>query len=609
MRRCACISLICCALLTPGVHSARCMPSSAHGYQTTLLHPPRLIWKRVIPGQVIIKLGPGRTDHAVIYTSAIDTYTFTGPTAASIFDLTNGLQGWHVQVPSAAGSDMSGDTCWYVVAPQVSQSGDVGTEPERPFSVLAAYNWKDGSEAWRTSIWYGEPLLTASGVVLHSHSDGSGRGATVLALDAATGLECWRKSGRDIGGMYAANNLIYLYNEQLDSYGPAYDPAGDYLNGYEPKTGKPVHRFRFFDGISLNGRLVSFAWIERARVFVGTYAMLSTGTQIEEVRAFDPTGKLVWNRRHTGEFQAADGALICEDEGQHPTGNPDYDIASGIIGLDPATGHVLWRRSDLEFDEIFVWNGVTVARITDTLIGIDPRNGKTAWMLPLTVPRQNRNSVLRASNSGTHPPPDPDVSIRVYGPYLAVAEGKRADHSAGLRVFSFDLSKTKCPQAHSRTHKPPKHESEYQYGLNIWTHKLKSSDGYAQWSADGRALAVSFCRGNDKNRLLVLRRGKRVLDWNGSSFLAGEPIYKMAWSPDDRRLLIHIPPSEGSWDEHTGPLWCIDMATGRHRLIYRHVTYFSWIGRNTIRYRYKIWGVTGHPFGYGPEHLNVVRVR
>ena len=161
-------------------------------------------------------------------------------------------------------------------------------------------------------------------------------------------------------------------------------------------------------------------------------------------------------------------------------------------------------------------------------------------------------------------------------------------------------------RVHSHGYKTPTKDLEFQYGLNIWTHKLKSSDGYAQWSTDGRALAVSFCEGNDKNRLLVWRRGKRVLDWNGSSFLAGEPIYKMAWSRDDRRLLIHIPPTEGSWDQHTGPLWCIDMATGKHRLICQPATYFSWIGSNTIRYRYKSWGPTGHPVG--PDHVRVVRV-
>ena len=170
-------------------------------------------------------------------------------------------------------------------------------------------------------------------------------------------------------------------------------------------------------------------------------------------------------------------------------------------------------------------------------------------------------------------------------------------------------------RAHSHTSRMLKQDPEYQYGLKIWTHKSEKSQkpkGWQvqeQWSADGRALAVSFCRGNDKNRLLVWRKGKLVRDWNGNDFLAGEPIYGMAWSPDDRRLLIHIPPSEGSWDSHTGPLWCIDMATGRHRLVYASATYFSWKGPNTIRYRYKEYGVPYHPFGYGPEHLNVVRVR
>jgi hypothetical protein len=151
----------------------------------------------------------------------------------------------------------------------------------------------------------------------------------------------------------------------------------------------------------------------------------------------------------------------------------------------------------------------------------------------------------------------------------------------------------KRPWGHRLTRKMLTNDPEFQYGLDVWTHKLNSSEHHkgcpadVQWSADRRALAVYFCQGNDKNRLLVWRRGKRVRDWNGNSYLAGEPLYKMAWSPDDRRFLIHIPPAEGSWDLHTGPLWCIDMATGKHWLIYRPATYFSWIGSNTIRYRYK----------------------
>jgi hypothetical protein len=175
-------------------------------------------------------------------------------------------------------------------------------------------------------------------------------------------------------------------------------------------------------------------------------------------------------------------------------------------------------------------------------------------------------------------------------------------------VSQSNTSRAFLQRIHSRTHKTPTRDSEFHHGLDIWTHKSKSSqDDNAQWSADGRALAVFFCRGNDRNRLLVWRKGKRVRGWNGSSFLAGEPAYKLAWSPDDRRLLIHIPPSEGSWDTHTGPLWCIDMRTGRHRLICGSATYFSWIGSYKIRYHYYVWD---RPVpGGNQEQTRVVRVR
>jgi outer membrane protein assembly factor BamB len=129
-------------------------------------------------------------------------------------------------------------------------------------------------------------------------------------------------------------------------------------------------------------------------------------------------------------------------------GTPDYDAESGIIAVDPATGHTLWRRNDVEYAGLIAWNNSIVVRTSSVLIGLDPESGKTLWNLPLrAAPMRptSRGRGLWASAYVAHngkarlvkvPPRPSEFTVRSYGKYLVVGESKRPDHSTGLRVYT-----------------------------------------------------------------------------------------------------------------------------------------------------------------------------
>ena len=281
------------------------------------------------------------------------------------------------------------------------------------------------------------------------HYDGSGKGNTLFASDAVTGDERWKHSGRDINGIFAVNNLLYAYDESLENYGPNRDPAGEYLNGYNPLTGAWVQRLLFSPGYSPLSSLSALAWLPQHELLIGTYQMYSVGIQHVELRAFYSAGKLAWSRPHIGTFQVINGLLVCQNSRQiGVNGESNYDVESGIIALDPATGHTLWRRDDIEYRGLTVWNGTVVARTSSKLIGLDPQSGKTLWNLPLRAGPKRVTSRDKAPRAGRYitrngktrwvdlPQQPSEFSVRSYGKYLVVGESKRTDKAAGLRVYA-----------------------------------------------------------------------------------------------------------------------------------------------------------------------------
>src|SRR5262249_49715743 len=102
---------------------------------------------------------------------------------------------------------------------------------------------------------------------------------------------------------------------------------------------------------------------------------------------------------------------------------------------------------------------------------------------------------------------------------------------------------------------------------------------------------------------------KRALDFNGHRFLQGEPLYSMLWSPDNRRLLLHIPGAQGNYDTHTGNLLRVNLASRSINLIEVGVTHAKWVGSRTGSYRYRPWLATPELPHVGPEKHGTFKFR
>ena len=158
----------------------------------------------------------------------------------------DGRRGWHGSpgLPTTAIADAQR---WYAVIPLPLPSADLRQVKPGDFRAeSAAYDWASGREALRIPARRGQRLspspawcfIRGRTAADGPDADRDGRGCT--------GQERWHRSGRDNHGIFAANSLLYTYDESLDDYGPGHDPAGEYLNALDPATGKSVQRFRFY---------------------------------------------------------------------------------------------------------------------------------------------------------------------------------------------------------------------------------------------------------------------------------------------------------------------------------------------------------------------------
>jgi hypothetical protein len=144
-------------------------------------------------------------------------------------------------------------------------------------------------------------------------------------------------------------------------------------------------------------------------------------------------------------------------------------------------------------------------------------------------------------------------------------------------------------------------------GRVLFSRRLRRGYVQLQWSNNSRSLAIFNIQGEtpDVNRLLVWSRGKRSLDLignvTGNGFLAGEPLFSMLWSPDNRWLLLHIPGAQGNYDFHNGALWCVNVGSRSVRLVNSSATRAKWTGSRSVSYWYRPWLALPESPHLGPE--------
>jgi hypothetical protein len=128
-------------------------------------------------------------------------------------------------------------------------------------------------------------------------------------------------------------------------------------------------------------------------------------------------------------------------------------------------------------------------------------------------------------------------------------------------------------------------------GQTIW---MRSVEFLAEikWSPDHRALALldspPASPGQSWLRLIVWRAGHRVKEFRTiPPLLEFDGIPHVAWSADNKRLLLLGARTQGSGDAGLYSLWCFNVSNGRARKLTAYadrVTRAEWLGTRRIRF-------------------------
>ncbi len=122
----------------------------------------------------------------------------------------------------------------------------------------------------------------------------------------------------------------------------------------------------------------------------------------------------------------------------------------------------------------------------------------------------------------------------------------------------------------------------------IWTRRT-TDPGLIRWSPDRAALAVvdeRVWQGDDRYELLVWRNGERVRRIRFlPPFRRFEIVRDLIWSPDNQRLMLLGPYSEGEADQGFNRLWCLRLQDERAQLLSNEaVTQARWTRATRVRY-------------------------
>ncbi|MEN1678581.1 MAG: PQQ-binding-like beta-propeller repeat protein [Planctomycetota bacterium] len=208
-----------------------------------------------------------------------------------------------------------------------------------------ASEWTDASYLWQTElggVGHGSPVL-GGGKVFATTGDPATGESELVALDAATGAEEWRR--RQPGGerhLHAMNSYA--------STTPALDDERVYLTGATPDgvycaayshAGEELWRRPLGPYISSHGFACSPVVDE------GIVYLADDHTQESSIIALDAaTGEIAWRaERPAGDKSAYATPLLTTAGGRRVL--VTQSKAAGMAGLDPATGESLWRLPEV----------------------------------------------------------------------------------------------------------------------------------------------------------------------------------------------------------------------------------------------------------------------
>jgi outer membrane protein assembly factor BamB len=386
---------------------------------------PRLVWQAILAGQETVTLGPSGAGRIAVFAEPrlrVENGVYVPQSMQmKAFDVKGGSVTWRKQLLGGDLRSTADNERVYVKLqlPLVSYD-DFDFKPGDLKYEIFAFRWSDGRAKWRAPCPNGANPLAWSGRVYYDGREDNRANNSLVALDAATGQQQWRQPSHDVRGLFPVRGELYAYNEDRD-------PEGEYLNTIDPATGQTVQRLLFYPLFRSATHVSALAWLPQPRVLVGAIEQNSTpGTEAYQIRALDSQGKPAWDCPDTGRFSVVGGILVCQGYSPPVTETQRTQGPHGLIALDPANGRQLWRRSDLANDargvegNLGAWHGVAVVLQGGRLYGLDPRTGKTVWMVD-AIPPHKTPSVTTA---------------RIVGDVIVLAASGAADRSAQVRAFA-----------------------------------------------------------------------------------------------------------------------------------------------------------------------------
>lgn len=249
---------------------------------------------------------------------------------------------------------------------------------------LLAWDWASGKLLWRASAEPYYQRLVADGKRIFW----VGTDRAIVAADAATGKILWRLPPSTLQISFRTPTAVVegsLYCESVRN-------GGQYLSAVNTRTGAILREGKYNPTQASGYELQRLLWSPQDRLLFCQEGINGAGVNVRMIRAITAEMKIVWERRTTAAIALAHGVLVCEDGKQPPPNSIFYQ--TGLVGLVPATGRVLWRKTSSD-DLTGVWQGYVVVRRTrrnrdphlysQTVIGLRPRDGKEVWSLPVGV--------------------------------------------------------------------------------------------------------------------------------------------------------------------------------------------------------------------------------
>ena len=428
--------------------SAAAQPGWSHASRNTSgvspmrLRAPRLVWQASLAGRETVRIaGAGSGKIAVLAEPRprIENGVYVPHSIQlAAFDVKTGAPAWRKEILGGDLRTVADDSRLYMSlqGPQVSYDTFDFHEDTVWFQIVT-FRWSDGRMGWQVFSRDTRNMLVWKGQLLYDIRSDNYLHTWLIAVNAATGEQQWARSEvpddtetgkthwkmtrNEINGLFAARDVLYAYDDTRD-------PDGEYLSAIDPATGKTTRSTLLYPLYRPTTHLSALTWIPQAQVLVSAIEQNTTpGINLYQMRALDSAGKPVWEHADVGQFQVVSNALVCRTYSAQ-----SGEFPNGFVGLDPATGHQLWRQAaaieadgygDLNLGE---WHGQAVVLLDRQLCGLNPRTGKMLWAL--TVLPSRKTPVRKEA--------------RIVGDVIIIALGGTRERPAQVRAYALRSGQT-----------------------------------------------------------------------------------------------------------------------------------------------------------------------